>query len=172
MGIVQALKWTTACSICRWCRHIRLWTYPIPFIGGIAASVGISYFCEVSYLCQRMLAKNTLGSGYIGIGYIGFSAITSILASYFWSQMEVFIVNYFGIIIILDLWSIFAWSKCGRYNRNPVYGKKATTAKNVLRPAVKNKKGRIEASAYACRSSRISNLGWNKRTRRGRSKGK
>ena len=34
MAMAQAQKWTTACPICRWCHHIRLWTGPIPFIGG------------------------------------------------------------------------------------------------------------------------------------------
>ena len=63
----------------------------------------------------------TLGSGYIGFGYISFSAITSIFASYFWSQKEVYIIDYFGNIVISDLSSIFAWSQRGRYIRNPVY---------------------------------------------------
>ena len=45
------------------------------------------------------------------IGYIGFSAITSIFGSYFWSQKEVYIVDYFGNIVISDLSSIFAWSQ-------------------------------------------------------------
>ena len=63
----------------------------------------------------------TLGSGYIGIRYIVFSSITSIFASYFWSQKEVYIIDYFGNIVISDLSSIFAWSQRGRYNRNSVY---------------------------------------------------
>ena len=62
-----------------------------------------------------------LGSGYIGIGYVGFLAIMSIFASYFWSQKEVYIIDYFGDIVISDLSSIFAWSQWGWYNRNPVY---------------------------------------------------
>ena len=38
----------------------------------------------------------TLDSAYIGIGYTVFSAITSIFDPYFWSQNEVYIINYFG----------------------------------------------------------------------------
>ena len=65
------------------------------------------------------LELKTLGSGYIGIGYTDFLAKTSIFSSHFWSQIQVYIIDYIGNIVILDLWSIFAWSHCGRYNRNP-----------------------------------------------------
>ena len=40
--------------------------------------------------------QNTLDSAYIGIGYTVFSAIASIFDPYFWSQNEVYIINYFG----------------------------------------------------------------------------
>ena len=52
---------------------------------------------------------STLGSGYIE--YIVFLTIPSILASHFWSQKEVYIIDYFGNIIILNLSSIFDWSQ-------------------------------------------------------------
>ena len=76
----------------------------------------LEYLSPIEYPMTALELK-TLGSGYIFIRYISFSAIRNVN---FWSQKQVYIIHYFGNIILSDLWSIFAWSHCGRYNRNQV----------------------------------------------------
>ena len=51
---------------------------------------------------------NTLDSAYIGIGYTVFSAIPSIFRPNFGSQKEVYIIDYFGNIIISGITSVLA----------------------------------------------------------------